>query len=467
MINKEAFLGLSFSIAMTEVQNNLLVGLLDKGPHQEDLCFALWKPSKGESRYTAVIQKVLPPIDQDRILQGNVAFTPEYVERVLKEVTPGYGIAFLHSHVGSGWQGMSSDDIIAEQSRLASVVAGKTELPLVGMTWGRDGSWSGRFWVRIGRNQYDKYWAKTVRVVGPNLKLTYHPQILPPPKSTASQVATASCWGEVKQADLARVHVGIIGLGSVGSLVAEALSRMGISRFTLIDHDLIEERNLDRTLGTLQVDEGIAKVKVALRTIYFSHTAYDVNIDSYQGSLLHATGLAKALDCDILFSCVDRPAPRHMLNSIAYGHLIPVIDGGILANVNSNGKLLHVDWRIHVVAPGRPCMKCVGNLDPTNVALDYEGILDDPAYIKGLDPTLNLLLSRQNVFPFSMSVAAHEVIQFIGLVTGEKRVGGYGPQMYHAYPGEMEVLEIQECKPECAYNDLTGKVPDLAGNLKP
>lgn len=330
-----------------------------------------------------------------------MAFTPQYLERVLREAGPGYGIAFLHSHPGPGWQNMSDDDIVAEKDRLASAVAGKTGFPLVGMTWGTDGSWSGRFWLRKSRNQYDIYWAKTVRVIGPDLIITYHPQILPPPKPTASQLATVSCWGEAKQADLARVHVGIVGLGSVGSLVAEALSRMGVSRFTLIDYDLIEERNLDRTLGTFRVDEGIPKVKVAQRTISFSHTAQDISIDPHHGSLLHAEGLKKALDCDVLFSCVDRPAPRHMLNSIAYGHLIPVIDGGVLANVNSKGKLLHVDWRIHAVAPGRPCMMCVGNLDPSNVALDYEGKLDDPAYIKGLDPALNPVLARQNVFAFS------------------------------------------------------------------
>lgn len=467
MINIEAFLGLDLSIAMTGQMNGMLVGHLVKGPHQEDLCFALWKPSQGFCRYTAIIQKIIPPIVGERFLQNNVAFTPQYLERVLREAGSGFGIAFLHSHLGPGWQDMSDDDIVAEQDRLASAVAGKTGLPLVGLTRGTDGSWSGRFWLRKGKNQYGGYWAKTVRVVGPDLTVTYHPKMLPPPKTTPSQVSTVSCWGEAKQSKLARVHVGIVGLGSVGSMVAEALSRMGLSRFTLIDHDLIEQRNLDRTLGASKMDEGIPKVNVAQRTIDFSHTAQDVSIDPHQGSLLHTEGLRKALDCDVLFSCVDRPAPRHMLNSIAYGHLIPVIDGGVLANVNSVGKLLHVDWRIHAVAPGRPCMMCVGNLDPGNVALDFDGKLDDPAYIKGLDQALNPVLARQNVFAFSMSVAAHEVLQFIGLVIGEKRVGGYGPQMYHAYPGEMEVLKIQQCNPGCGYNDLTGTVPDLTGNLKP
>ncbi len=56
---------------------------------------------------------------------------------------------------------------------------------------------------------------------------------------------------------------------------------------------------------------------------------------------------------------------------------------------------------------------------------------------------------RRNVFAFSLSVAAHQVLQTIALVSGNERVGGRGPQTYHAYPGTMEVSEIHECESDC------------------
>ena len=47
-------------------------------------------------------------------------------------------------------------------------------------------------------------------------------------------------------------------------------------------------------------------------------------------------------------------------------------------------------------------------------------------------------ISRRNVFAFSMAVAAHEVLQFVGCVTGLVRVGGAGPQAYHRCPGRED-----------------------------
>jgi molybdopterin-synthase adenylyltransferase len=468
MIDQSVFEHVHLSIAMTEALDDQLQAHLDKGLGQEDLAFALWRPSWGHTRLTAILQQLVLPEPGDRMLHGNVAFTPDYIQRVLQLTDNGFGIALLHSHLGPGWQGMSHDDVVAERDRLAAAVAGRTGLPLVGLTRGTDGAWSGRFWFRQSPASYARRWAATVRVVGQQLRMTYHPELLPPPAPSASQVATVSVWGEEKQADLARLRVGIIGLGSVGSIVAEALSRVGMTWVSLIDHDCMEMRNLDRTLGATREDavQSTPKVIVAERLVKATHTAEQFHVESYHGSLLEPEGLQRALDCDVLFSCVDRPLPRHLLNALAYSHLIPVVDGGILVKVEK-GHLIHADWRVHTVGPGRSCLLCLDTLRREDIALDRAGLLDDPVYIKGLGPQFNPLLSRQNVFPFSLNVASLEVLQFIGLVTGQSRIGGIGAQIYHCYPGSIEVIDKQECSPECEYSALTALAQDLSGNCQP
>ncbi len=229
---------------------------------------------------------------------------------------------------------------------------------------------------------------------------------------------------------------------------------------------MIKRRNLDRTLGATREDviRKTPKVTVAERLIKTSHTAEQFHVESYHGSLLQPPGLQRALDCDVLFSCVDRPLPRHLLNALAYAHLRPVVDGGILAKVEK-GHLLHADWRVHTIGPGRPCLLCPGALRLEEVGLDRAGLLDDPAYIKGLGPEFNPLFARQNVFPFSLNVASLEVLQFIGLVTNQARIGGVEAQIYHCYPGSTEFIDKQACAQGCEYAALTASAQELSGNF--
>src|SRR4051812_1731130 len=106
----------SFSVAMTESVDRQLQKHLLRGDRQEDLCFALWRPSQGATRETALLHAVELPMEGERAVHGNVSFNPEYFERVAtRAAAEGCGIAFLHSHLGPGWQGMSRDDIVAER----------------------------------------------------------------------------------------------------------------------------------------------------------------------------------------------------------------------------------------------------------------------------------------------------------------------------------------------------------------
>jgi hypothetical protein len=450
------------SVALTADTDLALGAHLHKPKRQEDLAFAYWRPSVGARRYTAIISSVAWPGDDERLLHGNAAFRAEYLDRVLREVPEGAGIAFLHGHPGPGWQEMSYDDTVAERDRLAGAVAGRTGLPLVGLTRGTDGAWSARFWARSGPRAYERRDARTVRVIGRRLQITFHPNDVPM-EPTAALGETLTVWGRRAHDDLVRSRIGIVGLGNVGGLAAEASSRMGLSRLSYIDHDLLETRNLDRTHGAAMADvvAGLSKVAVAARATATSHTAADVDLRLEASSVLSDAGYAAALDCDVLLSCVDRPLPRHLLNAIAYAHLIPVVDGGIAARVTPDGRPLHIDWRIQTVGPGRACLACIGALRRSDVALDRDGKLDDPEYIAGLPEAERAALSRRNVFPFGMSVAAHQVLQMVGLVTGLERVGGIGPQMYHAYPGQMEVLEAGACEDDCEYDALTATGRDL------
>src|ERR1039458_4826307 len=126
------------SVAFTSETQRQLCDHLLREAGQEDLCFAIWYPSAGETRMSALIKYPVMPLEDERLLHGNASVTPEYFERALGEaIDTGGGIAFMHSHLGPGWQGMSGDDIRTEQAMAAQAKA-VTGLPLVGMTAGTD-----------------------------------------------------------------------------------------------------------------------------------------------------------------------------------------------------------------------------------------------------------------------------------------------------------------------------------------
>ena len=142
---------------------------------------------------------------------------------------------------------MSDTDVLAERDVLA-YPAGATGLPLVGLTIGTDGYWSARVWERQD-TQMQRRWCAKVRVVGPQIyKIYFNDSIASPPPRREILKRTFDTWGKEPQDSIARLRVGIVGLGSVGCIVAEAIARIGVAQVTLIDPDKVEEHNLDRLL---------------------------------------------------------------------------------------------------------------------------------------------------------------------------------------------------------------------------
>ena len=228
----------------------------------------------------------------------------------------------MHSHLGPGWQGMSPDDIDAELSHAAGVKAA-TGLPFVGFTLATDNAWSARFWEKTGPKTYERFWCQTVRVIGTNgLEVTFMDNLLPPPGFREELKRTISAWGIRSQQKLARLRMGIIGVGSVGSIIAECLARIGISHIKLIDFDVVEEHNLDRLLHASSYDVARRRLKVeaVADALQKNATAEKFVAEAVSFSVTEESGFQEALDCDLLFSCVDRPWPRSVLNYIAYAH---------------------------------------------------------------------------------------------------------------------------------------------------
>ena len=444
----------SHSVAMAGALDRAAQEHLLRPDGQEDVCFGLWNPSTGRSRLTALIAQLVLPLAGERSVHGNVSFEPSFLERSLSLAAAlNMGLVLLHSHpCGRQWQGMSRDDIETEKG-IAGAVFGATGVPLVGLTLAGDGAWSGRFWTRTAPRTYERQDCATVRVVADDFRITYFDKLAPPAAPNGQQVRTIAAWGERSQSVLARLRVGIVGSGSVGAMVGEALARTGLEDIMVIDFDRIEEHNLDRLAYAMEADISRLKVEVMAEHLAARATAKPFRIEPIIGAIYDEAAFRAALDCDILFSCVDRPWGRHVLNLIAYAHLIPVIDGGISVRMNRLLRLSGADWKALTASAGKQCLQCAQQYDPGLVQMEREGFLHDSSYIEGLPPE-HPLKARQNVFAFSMGCANLQVLQMMAMVLSPLDQPYPGTQVYHFVGNTMDEPRFESCGPECQFPAL-------------
>lgn len=443
---------MKLSVSVPRPVLDVLAKHLIRKDGQEDLCFALWHQSSGNSRRTALISEAILPEKNERKVEGNASFFPQYFEKIIRiarrEKT---GIAFLHSHPSPGWQNLSSTDRKTEKT-ISGAVKAATNLPLVGLTVGKDGTWSARFWYKNKQGKFVPQWCDSVRAIGDWLEISLRPALKKYGKRK-SQDRSVAAWGQSVQNTLSNIKVGVIGTGSVGSIVAESLARIGVGNIMLMDYDIIKTENLDRMLHSYGKDVGKSKVKVLAKAIKKSSSALNPVIEPQELDVCSEEGYRKALDCDVLFSCVDHPFPRSVLNHIALSHLIPVIDGGISAERRKDGVgILRADWRALTVTPTRACMECLHQYDPGNVQADREGLFDDPGYIRNLTDD-HFAKRNANVFGFSLNLASLELLQFISLIVPMPGRRNPGEQVYHFVPAILD-KSLGNCKSTCFPHSL-------------
>lgn len=395
--------------------DHLLTGLQSKYP-QEEVCFAPWHPGDGTHRYTGILGEPILPTLGDRELHGNVTVQAQYLLRVLEQALKmDAGVAVLHSHPASGWQGLSDDDYDTERNVILPLVR-ETRLPLLGMTLAEDEVWSARFWHESRPGQIRQVDCKDVRRVGSRQTSADSPlSAYPPYRRSRVLRRTLDCWGHEAQTRLARTHVCVVGAGSVGAMVLESLARMGLERITVIDPDEVALHNLDRLVYADRSRVGLRKAQVAANRIRRIATAAQPVVDTLPLSIRHERAYRLAADADLLISCVDNAEARDVLNHLAYSNCLPLIDGGVLVD-SPAGILRSAKWRVHLVGPDMRCLRCRGQYTSSEAADERQGLRRYGQYIDtdqvdGPPP-------GQNTFAFCNLVAAEEIRVLLRYVIG-------------------------------------------------
>lgn len=221
--------------------------------------------------------------------------------------------------------------------------------------------------------------------------------------------------GDYGQQLLRGLHVGLCGAGGTGSATFVQLVHLGVGEITVIDGDLVEASNVSRIIGTRVSDVDVtSKVDVLAR--YAENTGLGTKVNVVRGRL----GIdvpARALEgCDAIFSCVDRHAPRALLNRLSYEKAIMLFDMGSAFRVGNDGRIASSGGRVVVVGPGRPCLACWGHIDPNRIRIeslpaDERASQAAEGYVGGAD------VPQPSVVAFNTQLAGMAVVEFLRAVT--------------------------------------------------
>jgi len=129
-------------------------------------------------------------------------------------------------------------------------------------------------------------------------------------------------WAAMER--LARSHVMVFGIGGVGSYAAEALVRCGIGAITLVDHDLVNETNINRQAHALHSTVGRPKVDAMASRLLDINPAVEI----HRVSKFYSPDAAKDFfsgRTDYVLDCIDTLACKISLVTEAIQRKIPMI----------------------------------------------------------------------------------------------------------------------------------------------
>jgi len=129
------------------------------------------------------------------------------------------------------------------------------------------------------------------------------------------------------QKRLANAKVLCIGAGGLGSPVLLYLAAAGVGTLGIVDHDLVDESNLQRQIIHGEADIGSPKTQSAKERIHEINSAVKINI--YSQGINRENALEIISDYDVVVDATDNFATRYLINDACVLLKKPCVWGSI------------------------------------------------------------------------------------------------------------------------------------------
>lgn len=336
---------MNYSFRISGHHHKLLQEHLFPGDGLEAVAFVLCGRNRSDDQCILTTQKIVPvPYEICERTPASVTWRSNLLPDVLQEASRhGLSIVKVHSHPAFYEQFSTLDDKSDEETFLAVNSWLDDDRPHGSAIMLPDGRMFGR-----ACNVDEWLPFSMISVAGDDLSFWYENDRSDYADDSKLE-AHLQLFGAGTTARLRQLTIGVVGCSGTGSFVIELLARLAVGKLVLVDHDRIENRNLNRIANSKECDIGAFKVnllKCAVESIGLGTT-----VDAVPKNLFDPEAVKNISQCDMIFGCMDTAEGRHLLNRIAAFYLIPYFDLGVHLAADGEGGISEASGVVHYLQP--------------------------------------------------------------------------------------------------------------------
>lgn len=185
--------------------------------------------------------------------------------------------------------------------------------------------------------------------------------------------------------------ISVVGVGGIGSIIAEHLIHMGFRYLNLIDFDTLEISNLNRIVAATYEDAVKHKVKVEAIRDNLLKINPKAKIKSFNNKIEDKAIERVIAGSDWIMVATDNHASRFTIQQLAFKYYVPFITAGVNITVE-DGKIRDMSGEIILIRMGdKVCLTCLKRLKYNEIAKQLhpdknvrEGLVRK-GYVQGLD----------------------------------------------------------------------------------
>jgi len=253
--------------------------------------------------------------------------------------------------------------------------------------------------------------------------------------------------GREGQQKLLDSKVAIVGMGALGTALANHMVRAGVGYVRIMDRDFVEFSNLQRQMLYDEKDAEHGTPKAIAAKEKLNKVNSSITIDAHVTDLTWKNAETLLADVDLILDGTDNFDVRYLINDVAVKHRIPWVYGGA---VSSRGMT------VTILPEETPCLRCLFPESPapgTSETCDTAGVIG----------------------PIIQVVAAYQATEALKLLVGDKEHVSTSLRNFELWQNDFSDINLKNARnedcPTCVHHrydhldpeDKSEKVVSLCG----